>query len=351
LQFKAVGGSTSVDLVRAVAIILIVFLHATAFPYITQSNSTMEVSTWWTVDVYGAIGPMGLPLFVMLSGALLLDKSKGDEPMRVFFKKRFNRIGLPMIFWTIFYFVWSFAHGTAVTINSILQGVISGSYNHLWFLYLLIGLYLVTPFLRVLVNHLDQRKFFYLLAICFVGTIIVPILQYFETAYNPVMFILTGWVGYFLLGRFLLGVKMPNKWILVGAVTFGVAVSIFGTFQVMAVAGQSYATAMHESLSFNFIIASAAMFLLLTAIPASKIQTHSLINRLIGWISRNTLPIYLLHIVVFEIFEYNYLGVEISVHSMNPIVSIPLLALVTFVLTSLIVYAVKKIPYAERIIG
>ena len=113
---------------------------------------------WWTVNVYGAIGHLGVPLFVLLSGALLLDSSKADEPLGVFFKKRFRRIGLPVIFWSIAYFAWDFyVHGKPLSVDNIVQGVFSGAYVHLWFLYLLIGLYLITPVLRVLVKHLDMK--------------------------------------------------------------------------------------------------------------------------------------------------------------------------------------------------
>ena len=51
---------------------------------------------------------MGVPLFVMLTGALLLAPGKQDEPLGVFFKKRFSRIGFPFLFWGALYFIWDF---------------------------------------------------------------------------------------------------------------------------------------------------------------------------------------------------------------------------------------------------
>ncbi len=347
--------TSSVDIIRVVAIFLVVFLHATSFPYKIPGDITSTVvSNWWTVDIYGGIGPIGLPLFVMLSGALLLDSSKVDEPLGAFFKKRFARIGLPMIFWTLFYFGYDyFIWGDALTTNFVLQGAFGGSYFHLWFLYLLVGLYLVTPVLRVIVSHIEWSKFKYLIVLWFIGTVSIPLISTFGAfAYNPVMFLFTGWVGYFILGSFLKDVKVKHSWLLVAAVVFGVSFSIVGTYLTTFLYGEAYSGFFHESLSFNIIIASVAMFLLLSTIPKGRIQNgHKTLNRLINWISQNTLPIYLFHIIVLESLEYGFLGLEISIKTLNPVLAIPLLALLTFTITSAIIYPLKKIPYIKNFIG
>jgi surface polysaccharide O-acyltransferase-like enzyme len=348
-------GNTSVDIIRATAIILVVFLHATGFPYVIPGAITPQVvDNWWTVDIYGGIGPIGLPLFVMLSGFLLLDSSKVEEPLGVFFKKRFARIGLPMIFWTIFYFVYSyFVWGNPFSESSVLQGALGGSYFHLWFLYLLVGLYLATPILRVVVSHIEWKKFKYLMVLWFVGTVSVPFINTFGNfSFNPLMFVFTGWVGYFMLGSFLKDVKVKRNWILILGLAIGVLFSIIGVYFVTFIYGERYESFFHESLSFNFIIASVALFLLLTALPSNKFQNSpKVINRLIKWISQNTLPIYLIHIIVLETLEYGFLGFEISIRTENPIFGIPLLAFLTFTITAAIVYPLKKVPYVKRLIG
>jgi surface polysaccharide O-acyltransferase-like enzyme len=347
--------NTTVDIIRVLAIFLVVFLHATCFPYSIPGAITPKVvDTWWTVDIYSGIGPIAVPLFVMLSGALLLDRSKVNEPMKVFFKKRFARIGIPMIFWSLFFFGYNYlVWGRSFSEKLVLEGVFGGSYFHLWFLYMLVGLYLVTPILRILVSHIDTQKFKYLLVLWFVGTVLIPLVFTFGNfSFNPVTFVFTGWAGYFLLGSFLKDFEVKRKWLLVLCVVFGVVFSIVGAYVVTFTMGEKYTSFFHDSLSFNIIIASAAMFLLLLAIPQNKIQSsHKLINRLIRWISQNTLPIYLIHIIVLETFEYGFLGLEISTKTVNPIIGIPLLAVLTFTITAAIVYPLKKIPYINRILG
>ena len=167
LQSKPVDVDFSVDLIRAVAIVLVIFVHANNAPY-TFSGSSMPVAiaNWWTLDVYRSVGYFGVPLFVMLTGILLLDPNKCDEPLSVFFKKRFARIGLPMIFWTAAYFAWSYYfNGIPLTTNGIVEGLLGGSYFHLGFLYILIGLYLATPILRIVVKYIDRQRFAYFLGL------------------------------------------------------------------------------------------------------------------------------------------------------------------------------------------
>ena len=92
------GFSAPVDLIRSVAIIGVILLHS-ANDLTIQHMSMLEAVRWTTVDVYQSLGRMGVPLFLLLTGALLLQPTKLDEPLGAFFRKRLARIGLPFLFW------------------------------------------------------------------------------------------------------------------------------------------------------------------------------------------------------------------------------------------------------------
>jgi surface polysaccharide O-acyltransferase-like enzyme len=145
----------------------------------------------------------------MLTGALLLQPSKVDEPIRVFFRKRWNRIGVPLIFWGITYFAWRFSvRGEALSLDSVVQGLLAGPYVHFWFLYLLIGLYFLTPIIRLIVAHADWKIIRYFLLIWFVGTGIIPLLTLYPNIspqtvwFQHNIFMWTGMLGYFMLGPY-----------------------------------------------------------------------------------------------------------------------------------------------------
>ena len=187
-----------VDLIRTVAIILVILLHAAIEPHpIVNIVTQEEVVRWLASNVYNSLARPSVPLFVMLTGVLLLQPSKVDEPLSVFFRKRLRRIGLPVVFWGVTYFAWRFfVNGEALTASSILQGVLTGPYMHFWYIYVLIGLYLITPVLRVLLAHAGWKILKYFLLIWFVGTAVVPLLTLFGPySLNPIIFMMTGWLG------------------------------------------------------------------------------------------------------------------------------------------------------------
>ena len=139
------------DLIRTLAIFLVILLHA--------SNATLQLSSvspsyWWTAAVYKSLAVYCVPLFVMLSGALLLQPTKLNEPIRVFLKKRLSRLGLAFVFWSAIYTIWAFyVFHAPVTLGNIYQSIVkdlfTGVYYQFWFIYLIVGLYLITPILRV----------------------------------------------------------------------------------------------------------------------------------------------------------------------------------------------------------
>jgi surface polysaccharide O-acyltransferase-like enzyme len=332
---------------------MVILLHCSGFPYSIQGEITPTVILdWFTSNVYAAFGILGVPLFVLLSGSLLLEPSKANEPMRVFFKKRFNRIGFPLIFWTIAYFAWShYVHGKPLTLFNISQGLLTGSYDHLWFLYLLIGLYLVTPILRVLVRYIDRKKFTLLLSLWFVGTVITPAIHTFTTfTFNPVVFVFMDWGGYFLLGIFLLQTKSRSRIVYVVAAS-GILIAVLGDWLITATLGETYTGFFHGYVSFDIILASAALFLLLVTIPPSRAESrYSGVNRLIHWTGQNTLPIYLIHMMVLESLALGLFGVTLPYIGLS-IVRIPLTAFLVFLLSAAIVYPLMRIPYVKRLIG
>jgi surface polysaccharide O-acyltransferase-like enzyme len=177
-----------VDLIRTIAIVGVIALHAANETIIPQAMTQTEIWRWWMVNIYQTVGRTGVPLFVMLTGALLLQPSK-IETLNVFFKKRWIRIGLPFLFWGTIYFAWDyFADNVSLTSSFIAQGILSGPYFQFWYLYMLVGLYLFTPILRVVVAHVDRGTFKYFFLVWFLGALILPIPPLFGAFHWTVMF-------------------------------------------------------------------------------------------------------------------------------------------------------------------
>lgn len=295
---------------------------------------------------------LGVPLFVMLTGALLLNPNRDNEPLRVFYKKRLDRIALPFIFWTVLYFAWTFTVlAKPLTLYSIGQGLIGGSYYHLWYLYLLMGLYAVTPVLRVLVKHLDRKLFTYLLLLWFAGTVATPLIHTFTVfKFSPVAFVFFDWVGYFLLGAYLLesNIRRSRAYLVVFIGLFG---AIVGEWFLTATTGQQYTGYFHNYMSATIIIASVAFFFILISLDTSKLGSHAILSRVIHWVSMNTLPIYLIHMLVLVTLTTNVLGVWLNTLTFIRLIDVPIFAAIVFAVSAGIVYVLKRIPYLKKLVG
>jgi surface polysaccharide O-acyltransferase-like enzyme len=348
-----------VDLIRTVAMIFVILLHAAVESY-TPANimSPQAIQYWWTSDVYHSISILCVPLFIMLTGALLLQPSKADEPVKVFLKKRWSRIGLPFLFWGATYFVWSFfVNGQALTVTSILQGILAGPYYQFWFLYALVGLYLLTPLIRVTVAHANWETIRYFFLIWFVGTSIIPLLTLYANIssqaswFNQNVFVLTGLIGYFILGAYVSKLRVHSSTLMLILVLSSLW-TIIGTYFLVGTLGVHYSSFFLNDSSFNVIIASVALFLVLASVPSQTVENrfpHG--NRVIKLISQNTLAIYLFHVIVLETLQKGYLGFKISVTTMNPIIEIPLITAVTLLICLAVIVPLKEIPYVKKIIG
>jgi len=164
-----------VDLMRFIAILLVVLAHV----------ENWGAGSAWVRDFYYTVSRNGVPLFFMISGFLLLSK---QEDIPTFFRKRAARIIIPFLFWSIVYDVQNsqaFAQ-SGVTLEGILKmfiRILRGPREaHLWFFYSLIGLYLITPILRVFVSKARDSEILYYIGLWF---LVAPILFIVE-AFTPI---------------------------------------------------------------------------------------------------------------------------------------------------------------------
>jgi surface polysaccharide O-acyltransferase-like enzyme len=391
---KNSGFFAPADLIRTVAIVGVILLHASNDLTLEQMN-WFEIVRWNTVTVYQSVGRLGVPLFLLLTGALLLQPSKISEPIGTFFKKRLARIGLPFIFWGAVYYVWDFfvvhqINSQPITTNSIIQGILTGPYYQFWYLYLLLGLYLVTPILRVVIAHAERNLIKYLLILWFLGASLLPVI-YLVTPYRLDSNVLTftSYAGYFILGAYLITVQMRRRSLAI-LLTLGVALTVLGTYQIAHTIGGPEMWFFQDYLSPTIILASATLFMLLISLQtppveapaikapslqASSVQASALQatteqatspsqketsqdhprlsngRKLLIIISANTLPLYLFHVMVLETLQKGYLGFAINGNTINSIVGIPLNTVIVLFVSLGIILALKKVPVLKQLVG
>lgn len=136
-----------IDAIRVLACFLVIMLHIAA-------QGFYQFSEIWTISVvYDSFCRMAVPLFFMISGYLLLYKS---EDISQFYKKRFLRILVPFLLTLgIYYFVRDWNAKDFLIVALTTRDKIE---PHLWFVYVLIGIYLVVPLFQNLFREKNNRK-------------------------------------------------------------------------------------------------------------------------------------------------------------------------------------------------
>lgn len=189
------------DRLRNLATVLVIAIHV-ASP-VAHEYPEFDTSYWWAGNFWDALGRPSVNVFVMLSGFLLFGKS---DPVGAFVRKRFTRVLIPALVWMAAYQVYNhLAHHNPETIGQALAGILEGPVHyHLWFVYLILGLYLMYPILRPWVQQADEREFRYFFAVCMLGTWGYKILlTFFHLKIGLYFELYTNQIGHFVLGYYL----------------------------------------------------------------------------------------------------------------------------------------------------
>lgn len=344
----------SVDVIRAYAIVLVVLTHVVA-PYTVRFTSSSDIS-WWIENMVTSVSRPCIPLFVMLSGLLLLSPRK-NERLGLFFKKRFAKVVIPFIAWAIIYFLWRhFYLMQSVSFTQALREIVGGPvYFHFWFIYMLLGLYLATPILRSYVRHADKYNLYYLVALWFFFLTIKPLLRKtFQDLELPVdLPVASGYVGYFVAGHVLARVRLSSRtaaWLFL--LMLGLAgLTALGTFLLISEAHGAVNTSLYDYLFPNVILMSGAAFLALRSVNYEKIFARTTFcKKMVDVLSRASLGIYLLHPVVIHLLAKGTFGVKISAISWHPLIGIPMSLVLVVGLSTAIIVTLQRIPLVKRVV-
>ncbi len=126
-----------INKLRIFSIYAVVTAHVTI--WLTMASTPFTFNWWLGTSIFYACF-CSIPVFVMISGALLLDNSR-DEPMLEFYRKRMVRVGVPLVSWTIVYLgVRGFLDHERLTAGRIFELILTADpYYHLWFFYMIAG--------------------------------------------------------------------------------------------------------------------------------------------------------------------------------------------------------------------
>src|ERR1044072_3173923 len=341
---------TWVDLIRVVAIFLVVVIHVSG--QLTNIWGKIPVDQWIIADIYGGIARIAVPLFFMISGYLLLPRS---ESLRDFYLKRMPKILIPFVVWSFIYLGWYCGNHP----NTCTPGVIwdllfvQGTYYHLWFLYSLISIYLILPVLRLMIRpDTDKKILWYLILLWLIFQPLLTIAhKFWDFSIKLNAPLATGFVCYFILGYLLGEITLTRaRSIFSSAIwAIGMLITILGAYLFTRASGK-FDGFFYDFVSLNVILASGAAFLLLRWVSERQPFTSRSLHTITRTLALSTFGIYLIHILIVEILSSWVPFLHINSLMGNAIWSIPLVSALVFTISFLTVRILQKIPVLQYIV-
>ncbi|WP_051263355.1 acyltransferase [Tuberibacillus calidus] len=340
MEIRSTGNDRIVyfDWLRVVSIAAVVLLHASAEPLYKYNSDPLSFHIG---NFYDSLTRWAVPIFIMVSGALML-QSRKDEPPRLFFVKRSKKVLIPFIAWSMIYLIYShFYEGKHFSFGSSLKAFLNESiYYHLWFFYVIIGLYLITPIFKVYVKHASRENVRYFLILWFISSFIPIVNQLLEWNIHHVLDTVSGFIGLYLLGYYLYRYEIGRniRVIIYMLSVVSLIVTFWGTKTVTAANGGKYDGLFYSYLTPNTILIAMAVFLLFKHFGLRENK-----NVFIVRLSISSFGVYLIHPIFLNMFKHL---IDVQSHTF---ITIPTLALLTMAVSFIISLFIQRIPVLKWI--
>lgn len=359
------------DVVRFVAMFTVVCCHS-ADPfnfYVGEPPLNIGEIKFWGA-AYGALLRPCVPLFVMLTGALLLPVRSETS---VFYKKRIGRVLWPFLIWSVIYnlfpwftgilglnpdvildfFPYSGEEATRQSLSVSLGYIAEIPFNfslldvHMWYIYLLIGLYLYMPIFSAWIEKASEKA-----KLCFLAawgiTTLLPYYQQFVSPYiwgtcswnaYGMLYTFAGFNGYLLLGHYLRNLD----WSLTKILSAGIPMFVIG--YIVTFLGFRYITSLPEytdemlELFFTYCSLNVVMMTIPVFMLAKKVKIHSpVIQKLLANLTVCGFGIYMTHYFLTgpSVVLMRALGIPVCIQ-------IPAAAVVAFTVSWGFVWGIHKI--------
>ena len=201
------------DVIRTIAILSVIIFHV-----IENTLNTYFLSGKAAI-VYNIVAQImyyAVPLFIMISGALFLNPKK-EISIKELYNKYIKKIVIALILFGILYSSIEIYFNTKVIsynmITESIKNIITGNlWAHMWYIYLILGLYMITPLLKKFTSTCTLKEYNYILALLFVFTIaLVDIKSFFNVNIAFDILIINPYIFLFMLGDYLSRFEINKK--------------------------------------------------------------------------------------------------------------------------------------------
>lgn len=339
---------TYLDCLNILAILAVLFLHHDFGVHHFNTGRSWFFDLALKIVMYFCI-----PVFLMCTGTTLLGYRK-KYSTKVFFKKRLTKILIPMLAWFMImtivrqFILKDISVPTESPISFMNFFLSQGALDYYWYLFLIIGVYLVIPILSPLAENKHKHLLVYSIVAIFIISMVLPNLsELFGFYYNGFLLHTSAWLIYPLIGYYIstYNLKPRTRAILYSSAVISLAYQFITTTLLSYNSGEAVLITQGYT-QFTTAIYSSAVFCFIRNIKI-KIFNNPRPQFLLRLLASCSFGVYLCHYLILRAEGFFLRKIGISDVSWVYRFICPFL---TYALCVLLVLVLKKIPFLRRIV-
>lgn len=335
------------DILNVIAIISVIALHCNG---IIHGNPNTRA--WNSSLIIECICYFAVPLFLMMTGANLMNyRNKYDT--KKFFKKRFAKVLIPFIFWSVFMFVWKIYFIKTLQVNSFTDLLNAFFTNReettYYFVWNIIGIYLTMPLLSLVAKDEYKKTLWFVVIIYFIFNAFIPnILSLIGINYNTsATVLLGGYTIYVILGYLLstTNIKKKHRYLIYLGAVIGVIYRYITTFVLSKDAGRVIKTTWSYT-AWHCILLTIMVFLIIKYMNFDKkLENKKKISNILMKISSCSYGVFLIHQIVMY-YEKSIFTINTASWQWRTIGVVT-----TYIISLIIIYFLKQIPLLKKVVA
>lgn len=329
-----------IEIIRIIACFMVIINHVNG---LILANDTFSNSTFYCIGF--SLCKIGVPLFLMITGSLILEKEYDYKKVfKCIFKVLIPVIGISLFLsiknngfnnFNIFYFFRDLVKEPYIV--------------PYWYIYALVGIYLAIPFLQKMIKNFKNKDYFiFILIFLFIPSFIYSLSSYlnisisnnFKLAFFPII------IAIVVCGNFISKIKLDKKYFILSIFSFLIAyILMFISMYIPYLNTKKISFTLDSWNSFPVLIMSISVYYIIRYLFENK-KINNKIKNIVCKIGSCTFGIYLIHTLCYDRI-YNF-GFMQYLFNLNSILAIIILDLLVFVICMIIIYILKKIPIIKK---
>ena len=336
------------DYLRVFATLAVMVLHVSSQNW---HGADVNGNEWHTFIFFDSIVRWGVPVFIMISGALFLER---NIPLKKVYSKYIFRLLASFVTWSFLYALFE-----GENVRDIIKKTALGHY-HMWFILMIVGLYICVPIIKMISKDRNISRYYLFLALIFAFIIpeAITLINDFgnETLINGGyllskdvdamrMSMVLGYGGYFVLGYYINKTAFSKKTrkiiYALGALGFmsTILLSAFVSVKTQEGCGRYY-----NEMTVNVLLESLAVFIWFKNRKYNSARLNTLVRKL----SKYCFGAYLVHALVIEQLQKQFGLDSLSFDTLKPVSGVMCISIIVIFVSFGASAVLNHIPIVKR---